>query len=275
MWKAMLKCHQKQFQAVMESKMRRHKLNIGLQADPGSRAATELERELRAWCGRFNDWIRFQRSYVESLNEWLIRCLEREHDAMSDKTGLSVVPSENNSGVSALDDLKVDLDSMKHKLTEERLKHKDAMKLAMEKFLKPNVEPDQIASWVKDFKDGKVQPYKKSEPIPEVNNEPVKILVEFYAPWCGHCKKLAPILDEEALSFENDADVMIAKIDATANDLPPGTFDVKGYPTLYFRSSTGNLMQYDGDRTKDDMIEFIKKNRAAAPVKQDSRKEEL
>ncbi|KAH6782651.1 hypothetical protein C2S51_007944 [Perilla frutescens var. frutescens] len=218
MWKAMLKCHQKQFQAVMESRMRRLKSNIG-QTDSGSRATTELERELRAWCGRFSDWIRFQRSYVESLNEWLIHCLqyepeetpdgpvpyspgrlgappifiicndwyqameamsetrvanamntfaaslqqlwekqdeegrqrlraeflskdyekhlrsnrmekgktERDHDAMSDKTGLSVIPSD--SGVSALDDLKVDLDSMRHKLAEERLKHKDAMKL--------------------------------------------------------------------------------------------------------------------------------------------------
>lgn len=36
--------------------------------------------------------------------------------------------------------------------------------------------------------------------------------MEFYAPWCGHCKKLAPILDEVAVSFENDADVVIAKM---------------------------------------------------------------
>ncbi|CAA0809954.1 Delta-aminolevulinic acid dehydratase 1-chloroplastic [Striga hermonthica] len=46
-----------------------------------------------------------------------------------------------------------------------------------EKYLKPNVEPDQIASWVKDFKDGNVKAYKKSEPIPEVNNDPVKVVV--------------------------------------------------------------------------------------------------
>ncbi|KAL6560877.1 disulfide-isomerase [Orobanche hederae] len=68
-----------------------------------------------------------------------------------------------------------------------------------EKFLKPNVEPHQIASWVKDFKDGKDMVFNSGKN-------------EFYAPWCGHCKKLAPILDEVALSFENDADVMIAKI---------------------------------------------------------------
>ncbi|WOG91606.1 hypothetical protein DCAR_0310855 [Daucus carota subsp. sativus] len=147
-----------------------------------------------------------------------------------------------------------------------------------QKYLKPNVEADQIAPWLKDYTDGKLKPFIKSEPVPEVNNEPVKVVVrdsiqdmvfnsgknvllEFYAPWCGHCKKLAPILDEVAISFENDADIVIAKFDATTNDVPGDTFEVQGFPTLYFRSASGKLVQYEGDRTKEDLIEFIQKNR--------------
>ncbi|XP_073123008.1 protein disulfide-isomerase-like [Henckelia pumila] len=147
-----------------------------------------------------------------------------------------------------------------------------------QKYLKANIEPSQITSWVKDYLEGLVKPFIRSEPIPEVNNEPVKVVVtdslqdlvfnsgknvllEFYAPWCGHCKKLAPILDEVAISFEKDPDVLIAKLDATVNDIPSDTFDVQGYPTLYFRSSGGNLLPYDGERTKEDIIEFIQKNR--------------
>ncbi|KAJ0976830.1 hypothetical protein J5N97_012304 [Dioscorea zingiberensis] len=116
-----------------------------------------------------------------------------------------------------------------------------------QKYLKANVEPDQIASWLKEYEDGSLTPFKKSEPIPEVNDEPVKVVVannlddvvlnsgknvllEFYAPWCGHCKKLVPILEEVAVSFQNDADVVIAKMDATTNDIP-NEFEVQGRRT--------------------------------------------
>ncbi|PWA85888.1 NB-ARC domains-containing protein [Artemisia annua] len=75
------------------------------------------------------------------------------------------------------------------------------------------------------------------------------------------CKKLAPILDEVAVSFENDANVMIAKFDGSNNDIPSDAFEVQGYPTLYFRSSRGKVVPYEGNRTKEDIIEFIQKNR--------------
>ncbi|CAN4101833.1 unnamed protein product [Withania somnifera] len=157
-----------------------------------------------------------------------------------------------------------------------------------QKYIKDHVEPDSLAAFFKDYKDGKLKPHVKSQPIPETNDEPVKVVVrdtlqdmvfnsgknvllEFYAPWCGHCNNLAPILDEVAVSFESDPDVLITKLDATANDLPKGEFDVQGFPTMYFRSASGNLSQYDGERTKEAIIEFIEKNRDK-PVQSDSAK---
>lgn len=52
------------------------------------------------------------------------------------------------------------------------------------------------------------------------------VLIEFYAPWCGHCKALAPKLEELATKLA-DENVIIAKFDATANDVPP-QFEVRG-----------------------------------------------
>ncbi|CAJ1971898.1 unnamed protein product [Sphenostylis stenocarpa] len=145
------------------------------------------------------------------------------------------------------------------------------------KFLKTNVEPDHIATWLKEYKDGNVQPYKKSETIPTVNDKPVKVVVadsfddivfnsgknvflEFYAPWCGHCKKFAPILDEVAVSYQSNPDIIIAKLDATVNDIPHETFDVQGYPTVYFRSASGKISHFTGIRTKEEIMDFIEKN---------------
>jgi len=131
--------------------------------------------------------------------------------------------------------------------------------------------------FVQDLLDNKLEPYLKSEPIPDSNDEPVKVavgknfddvvinngkdtLIEFYAPWCGHCKKLAPAYDELAKKLA-DEDVAIVKMDATANDVP-SPYDVKGFPTLYWapKDSKNNPERYEGGREMDDFLKYIAKH---------------
>ena len=81
------------------------------------------------------------------------------------------------------------------------------------------------------------------------------ILVDFWAPWCGPCKQIAPILDE--IAAEMGDKLTIAKIDIDDNPNTPGKYGVRGIPTLMIFSG-GNVQGTKvGAVTKGKLIDFI------------------
>lgn len=144
-----------------------------------------------------------------------------------------------------------------------------------------NADIAGLPKFIADWKDGKVEKTVKSAAVPdEPYEDDVRVvvakefddilfggkdvLIEFYAPWCGHCKSLAPTYAEVGALFKGNDKIEIAKMDATANDVPSAKFDVKGFPTIYFVQGEGEVLKYDGARTKDGFVEYIKKNAKAS-----------
>jgi len=84
--------------------------------------------------------------------------------------------------------------------------------------------------------------------------------VMFYAPWCGHCKQLAPVLKKAAKTLEQSG-VKVAAIDVEPNPTVQGKFpDIRGFPTLKFLPSSNpkKAVDYQGGRDEQSIVEFAK-----------------
>ncbi|KAF6157007.1 hypothetical protein GIB67_039771 [Kingdonia uniflora] len=91
-----------------------------------------------------------------------------------------------------------------------------------------------------------------------VLDETKDVLVEFYAPWCGHCKNLAPIYEKVATAYKMEDNVVIANLDADKYKGPAEKYGVSGYPTLkFFPKGNKGGGDYDGGRDLDDFVSFI------------------
>ena len=85
--------------------------------------------------------------------------------------------------------------------------------------------------------------------------------VEFYAPWCGHCKKLAPLWNELADHVKENlsGDYHIAKIDCTNNEAICEKYQVTGYPTV-MRFEGGSHKEHQSFRKKEAFLETFSKS---------------
>lgn len=94
-----------------------------------------------------------------------------------------------------------------------------------------------------------------------VKDETRDVLLEVYAPWCGHCKSLEPTYKKLAKRFKNIDSVVIAKMDGTENEHPD--IEIKGYPYIAIFPAGGDsepIVFEGGDRSIKALTKFIKSN---------------
>merc|ERR1712051_844385 len=146
----------------------------------------------------------------------------------------------------------------------------------MSKFKPTSTElsDSNIRAFVKSYLAGELKAHLMSEEIPEDwDKEPVKVLVaknfeevakdtakdvlvEFYAPWCGHCKQLTPIWDKLGEKYKDHESIIIGKMDSTANELEE--IKVQGFPTIkLIKAGDNSIVDFDGERTEAGFVKFL------------------
>lgn len=150
--------------------------------------------------------------------------------------------------------------------------------------LNGEITETSILEFYEAWNSGDLKPVFKSEEIPAndydgnvrvlvgknfeqvVYDETKDVLVEFYAPWCGHCKSLAPIYEKVAARFRANPNIVIAKMDSTGNEVEG--INISGFPTLKFfpTNRKRNPLDFNGGRDEKGFETFLKEKATVAWV---------
>jgi len=151
-------------------------------------------------------------------------------------------------------------------------------------------EDADLEAFFEGFKSGTLDKFLKSQDPPTEDDGNVKVIVGstwqdivldrddgaavfvmYYAPWCGHCKKLIVQWRVLADDLKEEKRIIIAKLDSTENDSPE---PIHGFPTLVFYPPSGEKEVYRGERTLEDLKEFVGKKLAEYPSSEPEKEED-
>lgn len=229
-----------------------------------------------------------QKIFSGEIKSHLLMFLSKSSDAYAEQYAIATKLAKEHKGQILF--VSIDTDEEDHKRILEFFGMKDdelpgmriiklaesdkAQDMAKYKPVDGSLTEENIKSFVGDYLDGKLKQHLLSEDIPEdwdatsvkvlvgknfeeVAKDATKhVLVEFYAPWCGHCKQLVPIWDSLGEKFADREDIVIAKMDSTGNELED--IKIQGFPTIkLFKKGDNKVVDYNGERTLEGFSKFL------------------
>merc|ERR1712013_502102 len=224
-----------------------------------------------------------QKIFSGDIKSHLLAFLSVKADSHADDVAMLQGIAKENKGKMLFVTINTDEDDHKRILeffgiTESELPTFRAIQLGedMAKYMPEDdkIEAVNIKAFVAKFLAGELKQHLMSEEIPEdwdaagvkvlvdknfhevAMNTEKNVLVEFYAPWCGHCKQLTPIWDKLGEKYADHANIVIAKMDSTANELEE--IKVQGFPTIkLIKAGDNSIVDFDGERTEAGFTKFL------------------